>query len=324
MSFCACLKTPPNLTCGTRGFTGQGSATSGLGTVSRAAEGFPTSYYSARARAVVGLHSDVYAEAPAAERMAAEPTYTPSIYLLKGDMLAALGLYGLAEREYRRAERAHVADLFALGDLKQRYERIRAMNRALQVSYAMVDLERRKGIPMTLASFRRLYPTYYWGEVRRTAEEMEVDPSLVMAIIRQESAFNEDALSPAGARGLMQVMPKTGQELARRICLKGFAEDNLWEPHTSIRLGTRNLSDHLRYFDARDSRHLGLALSAYNAGLNAARRWSSQLPQTDVDEFVESIPYRETRNYVKLVYRNYRVYSYLQEGHLPHGQGLPQ
>ena len=292
--------------------------------IRQAAEGFPTSYYSARARAVLGLNSRVYPEAPEPDRMAAESSYEPSPYLLKGDMLAALGLYRMAEHEYRRAERAHRGDLFALGDLQQRYERIRAMNRALQVSYSILDLERRKGIPMTLASFRRLYPTYYWGEVSRTAEEMKVNPNLIMAIMRQESAFNEEALSPVGARGLMQVMPKTGKGIARRIRLKGFAEDDLWEPQTSIRLGTRHLSDHLRYFDKRDSRRLGLALSAYNAGLRAARRWSRQLPKKDVDEFVESIPYRETRNYVKLVYRNYQVYSYLQDGHSPNGREGPQ
>ncbi len=278
----------------------------------RATEGFPTSYYSARARAVLGVTSDIFPAVSDVDPAAAGEAYRPSVYLLKGDVLAALGLYRLAEREYMRAGRVHKNNLFALGDLLQRYERIGSMFLALRVSNLMIDVERRQGIPMTLASFRRLYPTYYWGEISRTARELDLNPNLILAIIRQESAFNEDALSPAGARGLMQVMPTTGRRVARKIRLKGFSVDDLWQAQTSIRLGGRHLSDHLRYFDRSKDRQLGLALSAYNAGLKAARRWSRRLPKGDVDEFVESIPYRETRNYVKLVYRNYQVYSYLQ------------
>ena len=206
----------------------------------------------------------------------------------------------------------HRNDLFALDDLLQRYERVRAMTRALRVSSLIVGLEQRQGMPMTLASFRRLYPIYYWGEINRAAQEMDLDPNLILAIMRQERAFNEEALSPVGARGLMQEMPATGKAVARQIPLKGFSAADLWKPQTSIRLGGRHLSDHLRQFKVEDGRRLGLALSAYNAGLKAARRWSRRLPDKDVDEFVESIPYRETRNYVKLVYRNYQVYSYLQ------------
>ena len=101
----------------------------------------------------------------------------------------------------------------------------------------------------------------------------------------------------------------------RKVRVKGFKVDDLWQANTSIRLGSEHLSDHLKYFSKKDEpRQLGLALSAYNAGLEPARRWSRRLPKDDVDEFVESIPYRETRNYVKLVYRNYQVYSYLQDG----------
>ena len=100
--------------------------------------------------------------------------------------------------------------------------------------------------------------------------------------------------------------------MARRVQMADFSADDLWKPQVSIRLGAQHLSDHLRYFGQADNRQLGLALSAYNAGLTAARRWSKRLSQKDVDEFVESIPYSETRKYVKLVYRNYQVYSYLQ------------
>lgn len=278
----------------------------------KAAKGFPASYYSSRARAVMALESDVYPDVPLERGGRNEDTYRPSAYLSKGDLLADLGQYGAARKEYQRVARSNASDLFALGDLLHRLERIGAMNQALQVSYMMVNAEQERGVPMTLASFRRMYPTYYWGEINRTAQEMDLDPNLILAIIRQESAFNEEAVSSAGARGLMQVMPATGNFLARKLRIKGFSADDLWEAQTSIRFGSQHLSDHLRYFKRSKDRSLGLALSAYNAGLKAARRWSRRLTSKDVDEFVESIPYRETRNYVKLVYRNYQVYSYLQ------------
>lgn len=277
----------------------------------QASTGFPVSYYSARARAVLGVTGEGFPSVPDSITALKRAPYKPSRYALRGDLLASLGLYRLAEQEYVRAEQVQGNNLSALGDLLQRYERIGAMNRALRVSGRMLALERKRGLPTTLVAFRRLYPTYYWGEVSQTAQHLDLDPGLILAIIRQESAFNDQAMSPVGAMGLMQVMPKTGRTLAREVRMKHFSVADLWNPETCIRLGSRHLSDHLRYFRSQDRRQLGLALSAYNAGLAAARRWSRQLPNKDVDEFVESIPYRETRNYVKLVYRNYQVYSYL-------------
>ena len=277
----------------------------------RAAEGFPASYYSSRARAVLGLVSPAYPPAPDVEREGA--LYEPPEELVRGDLLASLGLYREAEREYRQTEPDFVTNRYALNDLLQRYERIGSMDRALRVSNHLLNAERSSGVPVTMAAFRRLFPTYYWGVVNRTADEVDVDPNLILAIMRQESAFNERARSSAGARGLMQVMPATGRKMARKIRDRDFTVEDLWNPNTSIRLGGEHLSDHLQYFRKQeDVRRLGLALSAYNAGLGRARRWSQRLPSDDVDAFVESIPFRETRNYVKLVYRNYQVYTYLQ------------
>ncbi|MDP6038947.1 MAG: transglycosylase SLT domain-containing protein, partial [Candidatus Latescibacteria bacterium] len=266
--------------------------------IQRASEGFPTSYYSARARAVLGGSENVYPEASQGEHLAIGQSYAPSAYLFKGDTLASIGLYRNAEREYDRARRVHGHNLFALHDLLQRFERVRAMHKALQVSAQIVMLERQQGMPMTLASFRRLYPTYYWGEINQAAEEMDLDPNLMIAIMRQESAFNNEAVSRVGARGLMQVMPATGRDMARLVKIKDFSTEDLIDPHTSILLGGKHLSDHMRSFRRDEGRQLGLALSAYNAGLTAARRWSRRLTRRDVDEFVESIPYKETRNYV--------------------------
>ena len=280
----------------------------------RATEGFPMSYYSARARAVLGKTDEVLFDAsrPSAPPLAGQ-VYEPSAHVYKGDALAALGLYRNAEREYDRARRIHARDVFALEGLLLRYERVRAMHKAFRVSSQIAMLQRGLGVPMTLSSFRRLYPIYFWGEINRTARKIDLDPHLVIAIMRQESAFHAEAVSRAGARGLMQVMPETGQKMARRVKLKNFSSADLFEPNMSIWLGGVHLADHLKTFQQDERRQLGLALSAYNAGPEVAKRWAKRLTKRDFDEFVERIPYKETRNYVKLVYRNYRVYSYLNE-----------
>ena len=140
-----------------------GQEEEGLYWIGRASEGFPTSYYSARARAVLGLGTEVYPETPDAIPNPQNIPYESSRFLITGDLLASLGLYRAAEREYDRALRVHGRDLYALDELLQRFERIRVMNKALQVSGRMIAQERQQGVPMTLASFRRFYPTYYWG-----------------------------------------------------------------------------------------------------------------------------------------------------------------
>ncbi|MBT3606017.1 MAG: tetratricopeptide repeat protein, partial [Candidatus Latescibacteria bacterium] len=181
--------------------------------IGRASEGFPASYYSARARAVLGGGETAYPQTTDGAPLIMGQSYEPSMYLRKGDMLASVGLYRQAEKEYDRARAIHTGNLFALDDLLQRYERIRSMHKALQVSGAILMLERKQGVPMTMASFRRLFPTYYWGEISHTAQQMDLDPNLMIAIMRQESAFNHEARSRVGARGLMQVMPSTGKAM---------------------------------------------------------------------------------------------------------------
>ncbi len=285
------------------------------GWMARATEGFPMSYYSARARAVLGETGDGLFDA---SRPSATPLdgqiYEPSAHVYRGDALAALGLYRDAEREYDRARRIHARDGFALEGLMRRYERVHAMHKAFRVSSQLAMLQRGQGVPLTLARFRQLYPIYYWGEIHRTARKIDLDPHLVIAIMRQESAFHAEAVSRAGARGLMQVMPATGRKMARRVKLENFSVEDLFDPQVSILLGGVHLADHMKAFQNDAHRQFGLALAAYNAGPDVAKRWAKRLPARDFDEFVERIPYKETRNYVKLVYRNYRVYSYLDEG----------
>ena len=150
----------------------------------RASEGFPASYYSARARAMLGTIDETYPYAPE-DSTSAEATYTPSDALVRGDLLASLGLYREAAAEYVSTESLYSHNRYALNDLLHRFERINAMDRALRVSNGLLNIDRDTGVPMSLASFRQLYPTYYWGSVFKSAQETDLDPNLILAIMRQ-------------------------------------------------------------------------------------------------------------------------------------------
>ena len=166
----------------------------------------------------------------------------------------------------------------------------------------------RSGAPQTLRLLRVQYPFPYRELVTREANEREIDPILLAALIRQESAFTPAIHSPAGAIGLMQVMPATGRELARRQGIRGFTAASLETAEINLHLGTRFLVDmEQRYADGQ----LPLVLSAYNAGPTRARRWR-QLPEfEDPLRFTERIPFDETRGYVKNITRNIGLYQFL-------------
>ena len=166
----------------------------------------------------------------------------------------------------------------------------------------------RGGALQTKRLLRVVYPFPYRELVTREARERNIDPILLAALIRQESAFTPAIYSPAGAIGLMQVMPATGRDLARRQGLRGFTAASLETAEINLHLGTRFWLDmEQRYSDGE----LPLVLSAYNAGPTRARRWR-QLPEfEDLLRFTERIPFDETRGYVKNITRNIGLYRFL-------------
>lgn len=141
--------------------------------------------------------------------------------------------------------------------------------------------------------WRILYPLGYRDEIERTAAAAGLDPSLLAALICQESTFAADALSPAGARGLMQVMPATARQLSRELGLK-YQRSALTDPRTSLDLGSTYLRNMLQRFGGE----IALALAAYNAGPHRVVAWTAGRDDLSIEEFVESIPFTETRNYV--------------------------
>ncbi len=155
--------------------------------------------------------------------------------------------------------------------------------------------------------WRLMFPQPYWSELVASAENNGLDPYLVAALIRQESEFNPGAVSPAHAYGLMQLLASVGKENAKKEGMKRFQTVQLLEPGVNLRLGTRNLKAVLDRFGGQ----VEYSLAAYNAGDVPVRQWMAAGDYKDMAEFVESIPYTETREYVQAIVRNRELYRTL-------------
>ncbi|HEU5261086.1 MAG TPA: transglycosylase SLT domain-containing protein [Gemmatimonadales bacterium] len=159
------------------------------------------------------------------------------------------------------------------------------------------------GDPRTL---RAIFPWPNRSAVEAEAAEFGVDPLLFVAIVRQESVFDAEALSPAGARGLAQLLPGTAAVTARGLDVT-FYPEWITLPDLNLHLGAAHLDELLRRFGGR----VDAAVAAYNAGGAPARRWLAREGADDADQFLEQIPYQETRNYVRSVLRNRELYGAL-------------
>ncbi len=151
-----------------------------------------------------------------------------------------------------------------------------------------------------------LFPKPYWTDLKRYSSDNALDPYLVASLIRQESEFNPNAVSRANAVGLMQLLPKVGKGVAKQEKLKHFSATQLFMPGINLQLGTRYFRSMVDKFGAFE-----YALAAYNAGSDRVEDWLGQAKYRDAQEFVESIPFTETREYVQAIMRNAYVYRQL-------------
>jgi soluble lytic murein transglycosylase len=156
--------------------------------------------------------------------------------------------------------------------------------------------------------YELLYPRPYDPEVKRSAQLTRLPPSLIYAVIRQESLYRPDAASSANALGLMQLLPTTAQATARRAGLPAPTRASLLQPSVNVPLG----SSFLRYLLDRSDGQWPLAIASYNAGPAAARRWLAAQP-VDTDIWVENIPFNETRTYVQRVHWHSLVFEWLAD-----------
>jgi len=155
---------------------------------------------------------------------------------------------------------------------------------------------------------RLLYPEAWIDRICPYADTYDVDPYLSLAVMREESHFREDIDSTSGARGVMQIMPPTGEWLGERVPDAGeYSHDRLYDVSYNIRLGTYYLGYLMRRFD----NNVVLAVASYNGGEGNVRRWVEAYGLDDIDLFIESIPYDETNEYVKKVLGSYGTYHRL-------------
>ena len=152
-----------------------------------------------------------------------------------------------------------------------------------------------------------LFPKAYWTDLRKYSTLNGLDPYLVASLIRQESEFNAAAISHANAVGLMQLLPKTGKTVAKQVKLRGYTAPQLYTPAVNLQLGTRYFKDMVDKYNGQ----FEYALAAYNAGTDRVEDWLGQGHYRDPQEFVESIPFTETREYVQAILRNASVYRQL-------------
>jgi soluble lytic murein transglycosylase len=169
--------------------------------------------------------------------------------------------------------------------------------------YEVLD---RKEVVFSRSLLEILYPKPYLDDLGRALKSDSLDPVVVLSLIRQESVFNPLARSPVGARGLMQIMPATARRIRRSV-----RDKHLVNPKINIELGTKYFKGLMKRYDG----NLVYVLAAYNAGEGRVERWKGTLFDTDATilKNIESIPFLETRNYVKLIFRNIFFYKLLMQ-----------
>ena len=222
-------------------------------------------------------------------------------------LLENAALFDFALRELQE-ESSRNHDGWALRQMVRIYEQRDGYYRGLQLlkktvpSYFTYDVS---ALPRDL--WEGLFPRIYWSDLTKQASAQGLDPFLVAALVRQESEFNPSAISHAHAMGLMQLLPSSGRKMARRVKLPRYSTQRLLEPDVNLQLGTVYFRQALDQYGGT----LEYALAAYNAGDNRVEEWRKDGTYRDVAEFVESIPFTETREYVQAILRNASVYRRL-------------
>lgn len=236
-----------------------------------------------------------------------------SPHLAKARLLANAGLNDYIAQEI--AADPDSASWSALAEAKiyasygETYRAMRSLKRAIPYA-ATASI---KSIP--LPYWRILFPEAWWDTIKAESAKNNLDPYLVASLIRQESEFNPTVVSYANAYGLMQLLPSVGKSMAHEEGMKNFQTFQLLDAETNIRLGCR----YLRQMMDRFGGNAEYALAAYNAGDSRVADWQNAGPYQGIDEFVESIPFAQTRDYVQAILRNIETYKAIDQfaGTLP-------
>ncbi|MBD2100891.1 transglycosylase SLT domain-containing protein [Leptolyngbya sp. FACHB-261] len=276
---------------------------------------YPQSYYAWRSAGLLGWPVGDFLNArrvaysiqpPSRGNLTAGSTQVQELYLLG----SGIDAWQRWQAELPERINLSVAQQFTDGLLRLEVnDNLEALDQISSLLWQDIPSEQRSNLEALKQQpyfWEALYPMQYREGITTWAQSRNLNPLLVMALIRQESRFEPNIRSSAGATGLMQVMPGTGDWIASKIGLGSYSLSN---PNDNLKLGTW----YLDYTHREYSNNSMLAVASYNAGPGNVSSWVRRFGLRDADEFVESIPFSETRGYVKLVFENYwnylRLYS---------------
>jgi len=227
--------------------------------------------------------------------------------LLKAELFEEISFYKESIIELKGTLNYYPGNIFLLFKLSDAYKKNMDYYDSLNYTEIVFNYLEENNLleELPLKLWESLYPLYYEDMIKERALEYEIDPLLVLAMIREESRFNPWNESAVGARGLMQIMLKTGEWIAEKINLINYNNEMLFSPEVNIDLGCW----YIQYLNERFSDDLILALSGYNAGPGTTSRWLEKYDISDPDNFIENIPYDETRGYIKKVLKSYLMYK---------------
>lgn len=282
-------------------------------------ERFPNTYYSL-------IAADRLREKPGASpadgwlgkiRFAPEPSIptiesqATSLRIERARLLVDAGLDSLAEAELRFGARGEKVPLHLAMELASSLQRAGKVDRGVRTIKGM--LPGYLSFPATAVTERfwqLAFPIPYRASLEKFARQAEIDPFVVAGLIRQESEFSSTVVSRSNAYGLAQILPSTGRDLSRRVGMATFSPNMLFDPTVNIHLGTYYIRHLLNSLEGNWHE----ALAAYNGGRTRVIKWRTFASYREPAEFIETIPFDETRGYVQAVLRNAAVYKQLYEG----------
>jgi soluble lytic murein transglycosylase len=228
-------------------------------------------------------------------------------HVVKAKLLANAGLNEYIPPEIRAADGSSEWGSFAEAEIYnsygENYRAMRVLKRAIPF-YTSAPIT-----AMPIAYWRILFPEAYWAQIKASAAANGLDPYMVASLIRQESEFNPQAVSNKSAYGLMQLIPAAGKAMAKAEGMKHFETSQLLDPNINIQLGCRYLRQTMDKFGGQQE----YVFAAYDAGDARVFDWRSAAGEQGIDEFVESIPFTETRDYVQAIMRNEDIYRAIDQ-----------
>jgi soluble lytic murein transglycosylase len=257
----------------------------------------PTSYYALKSAS--RLDEKPWTPPARAESFATFPSIDSTFK--RTALLDRLGMDVEARFEYDALDDAASASAERLAATAHAFLVHGQPSRSIRLAQKLMDAGQRDS-----RSYRLLYPLLDQDELERTAKGHNLDPALVAGLIRQESNFNTHAVSIAGARGLMQVMPAVGEDIARSLGFPVWYSPLLFDADANLQLGTAHLASFFKDYEV-----VPRVLAAYNAGGSRVNRWKTKPGTNDPEIFAERVPFAETRDYVRIVQRNAEMYRAL-------------